>query len=151
MDKALAPAPRLTLSRIVEMLLTRNTDHSSVSLTRNAAGDTQIEVTVRTGDDDTPTVEEAEAKAAAIFDRLASAYPVADGHEASEVALTRNARGETQIAVTVKSGAHSDVATLDAGREKATEVFRTLRGRFPLSTGKNAGMVAAAPDGGDDG
>lgn len=75
---------RLTLSRIVELqygLLSRaNRERSSVILTRNAKGDVQIEVTVRTGDGDIETVDECEAKARQVFDQLAAAYPrVPDG------------------------------------------------------------------------
>jgi hypothetical protein len=68
---------RLTLSQIVEILLQRSPrDHSSVSLTRNAKGETQIEVVVRTGDaGELLTVAEAEAEAAEVYDRLRARYP----------------------------------------------------------------------------
>jgi hypothetical protein len=69
---------RLTLSQIVEILLQRSPrDHSSVSLSRNAKGETQIEVVVRTGDTgEILTVAEAEAEAAEAYDRLRARYPM---------------------------------------------------------------------------
>lgn len=76
------PTQRLTLSQIVGMLLTRTGSGagSSVTLARNAKGDTQIEVTVRTEDEDgLRTPEQAAARARAVYDTLRSAYPTADG------------------------------------------------------------------------
>jgi hypothetical protein len=81
--RAAEPAKRLSLSEIVGMLLTRSgsANNSSVTLSRNAKGDTQIEVTVRTDDEDgLRTPEEAAARARAIYDTLRSAYPLASGH-----------------------------------------------------------------------
>ncbi len=71
---------RLTLSEILQAHLDRMAhsggERSSVELTRNAKGDTQIKVTVRTGDsDDTATVEAASAKAREIYDALRMLYP----------------------------------------------------------------------------
>jgi len=52
-------------------------EHSSVRLTRNARGDTQIEVAVRTGEsDELATVDDAAAKAKAVYDLLRSLYPM---------------------------------------------------------------------------
>lgn len=72
---------RLSLSEILELMLTRPaSEHSSVSLTRNAKGETQIEVTVRTGDaGGTETAAEAAAEAQSIYDRLRATYPLANG------------------------------------------------------------------------
>jgi hypothetical protein len=72
-----ARARRLTLSDVVEQLLQRGGgEHSSVTLSRNAKGETQVEVVVRTGEGDSPhTVEEAEAIATAIYARLLELYP----------------------------------------------------------------------------
>lgn len=74
--------PRMTLSRVIEMLLERGqSDRSSVSLSRNAKGETQIEVVVRTSDEGAvQTVEQAEAVAQLVYDRLRAAYPMANGH-----------------------------------------------------------------------
>jgi len=76
------PPKRLTLSEILQAHLDRMAhaggERSSVELTRNAKGDTQIKVTVRTGDsDDTATVESATAKAREIYDALRMVYPMA--------------------------------------------------------------------------
>lgn len=72
------PAKRMTLSEVVERLLERGAGaSSSVSLTRNAKGDTQIEVVVRTGTDDAiVTIADAEAEACAVYDRLRAKYPM---------------------------------------------------------------------------
>lgn len=73
-----APAKRLTLSEIVSQLLARSTgERSTVSLTRNARGVTQIEVIVRTGDTEhVRTAANAEREAVAIYDRLRATYPL---------------------------------------------------------------------------
>lgn len=72
-----AAGQRMTLSRIVEQLLRRGSvEHSSVTLSRNSKGDTQIEVVVRTGDGSpVKTIDEAEAAAIAVYDRLRERYP----------------------------------------------------------------------------
>lgn len=57
----------------------------------------------------------------------------------SVVALTRNAKGETQIEVQVKASESSRVSSIDAAKDAATEAFKTLRGRFPLSDGTVGG------------
>ena len=76
------PARRMTLSQIVELLLARGAhDRSSVSLTRNAKGETQIEVVVRTGEHGTiETVDDAVAKAQQTYDSLRATYPMASGY-----------------------------------------------------------------------
>lgn len=73
---------RMTLSRVVELMLSRGQhDRSSVTLSRNAKGDTQIEVVVRVGGGDTgiDTPQEAEQVATTIYDRLREAYPYGAG------------------------------------------------------------------------
>lgn len=71
---------RMTLSQVVEKLLERGgSEHSSVTLSRNAKGATQIEVVVRTGEGGAvTTVEEAEAVAVSVYERLRGRYPNAD-------------------------------------------------------------------------
>ncbi len=65
------PARRLTHSQIIAMMLARSGgSESSVSLTRNARGLVQIDVTAR-GDD----IHEAEARAVAVYERLRALYP----------------------------------------------------------------------------
>lgn len=125
---------RMTLSRVVEMLLTRNAGEKSVvALTRNANGDTQIEVRVGTGNDaDVQTVEEAEAKAREVYDRLAAAYSVDRGHDNAEVSLTRNAKGDTQIGVQVKTGDRGIVGLEDA-ETKALEVYDRMTERYAFT------------------
>lgn len=70
------PPRRMTLSQVVEALLQRgSSEHSSVTLTRNAKGETQIEVVVRTGDSGgVQTIEEAEAAARSVYERLTAVY-----------------------------------------------------------------------------
>ena len=81
-DRPADPPRRMTLSNVVELLLTRNApEHSSIDLSRNAKGETQISVTVRTGDvGGIETIEEAEQKVTELFDRLRARYPMASGH-----------------------------------------------------------------------
>lgn len=73
---------RLTQAQIIGLLLQRRSaDHSSVSLSRNAKGETQIEVTVRSGDSaEVETVDEAAEKAAELYDRLRRRFPLSSGH-----------------------------------------------------------------------
>lgn len=72
---------RMTLSEIVELLLARSaSDRTSVSLSRNAKGDTQIEVVVRTSDGgDVATADQAAAKAQELYERFRNRYPMSDG------------------------------------------------------------------------
>lgn len=78
----LVPAKRLRATDLVEQLvhaLTRtSSERSSVTLTRNARGITQIEVTVRTGETGVTTVAEARDRARAEYDRLCRLYPAPD-------------------------------------------------------------------------
>lgn len=79
-DTTGAPARRVNLSEVVRGLLERGSgagEHSLVRLTRNARGDTQIEVAVRTDPDELPTIDHAAAKARAVYDELRGAYPLA--------------------------------------------------------------------------
>jgi hypothetical protein len=72
--------PRLTLSQIVERqlhaLARGGQDHSTIELVRNAKGDTQIKVSVRTGEGDVETVEQARMKAEEQYDHLRALYPL---------------------------------------------------------------------------
>ena len=72
---------RMTLTRVVEMLLERGSHGaSSVTLSRNAKGETQIEVVVRTSDDGpVRTPEDAQAVAIDVFETLRTRYPMAWG------------------------------------------------------------------------
>lgn len=77
---------RLTYSSMIELLvgaLHRGipTERSHVKLTRNARGDTQLEVSVRTGEDGIETVDQAVAKATSVYDQLRIDYPLGPGGE----------------------------------------------------------------------
>jgi hypothetical protein len=84
----LAPVPDdkprpLRQSEILRTMLERDkaraagSEHDSVRLARNAKGDTQIEVVVRTGDaEDVQTIEAAAAKAQEVYDFLGRMYPM---------------------------------------------------------------------------
>lgn len=86
MNAPASPPKRLSLSEIVSMLLTRSGGSgSSVTLSRNARGVTQIEVTVRTGDeDDLQTPEQAAERCNAIYASLRATYPMPDGYVGAE-------------------------------------------------------------------
>jgi hypothetical protein len=80
---------RLTLSDIVESLLAAQSKHggerSAVKLTRNARGDTQIEVIVRTGDSTgIETVDDCAAEANRVYEALSILYPMGAAVRASK-------------------------------------------------------------------
>lgn len=78
-----APNRKLTQSEIIELLIAAaskaGAEHSTVRLSRNAKGDTQIEVSVRTGEGGIDTVEQARMKAQEEYDHLRKLYPLALG------------------------------------------------------------------------
>jgi hypothetical protein len=62
------------------MLMGRvSAERSSVKLTRNAKGDTQIEVRVAIGEDGVDTAESANSKAQQIYDALTAKYDIQAG------------------------------------------------------------------------
>lgn len=72
---------RLRMSEVTRALLAalskRSADGSTVSLARNAKGDTQITVSVRTGDTvGVDTAAEASAEAVRLYDALRELYPM---------------------------------------------------------------------------
>lgn len=73
-----ARGKRLSLSEVVELLLARNSaERSSVSLARNAKGETQIEVTVRSGETgDVTTAHDCARVARELYDELRLEYPM---------------------------------------------------------------------------
>lgn len=81
-----APARRMTLSEIVDRMLTRSGEraNSTVTLTRNAKGETQIEVEVRTGEGGIQTIEDASAKAREVYEQARNRYPLASGHTGAQ-------------------------------------------------------------------
>jgi len=73
------PPKRVNLSEVVRGLLARGSgagERSLVRLTRNARGDTQIEVAVRTDEEEHPTIAAALDTARAVYDELRGAYPM---------------------------------------------------------------------------
>jgi hypothetical protein len=133
------------MSEILAMTLSRGAvKRSAVTLTRSASGDTLIDVTVATSDDtDVQTVEDAEQRAREVYDRLETAYPSRGGHENASTSLTRNAKGETQIEVTIRPGDHG-TRTLPGVVENAAAEYDRLRGKYPMADGTSAkpGSVA---------
>lgn len=126
---------RLSLSQIVEQLLTRSGERSSVSLIRNAKGETQIDVKVSTGaEGEAATVEDAERKAVAVYDRLRELYAPPTTRDDASIDLTRNAKGDTQIAVSLRTG-DEGVATVDQAASRAREVYDAMREHYPTANG----------------
>jgi hypothetical protein len=140
-------ARRLSLSQILEMVLSRGErDRSVVTLARNAAGETQIEVKVRVGDsEEVATAADAAQLAQLLYDELRVAYPAEAGHDNATVSLSRNAKGETQVDVDVKTSGAGSVVTAEQAETKASEVYERLRGRYPLADGSVGAKPKAKP------
>lgn len=138
---------RMTLSRVVELLLQRGSaERSYVTLTRNAKGETQIDVKVQTTElGDITSVEDAEARAVAVYDRLRAMYPAESGaHEQTTVSLTRNAKGETQVDVQVRSGDDGAVQTGKDVANAVIELYDRMRARYPMLDGRTAAAGTVA-------
>jgi hypothetical protein len=120
-DTADTPRKRLTLSEILEMMLTRTSDRSTVSLARTASGEVVIDVKVAA-----ETVEQAGQLAQAEMARLALVYPRSEQSAEPTVSLTRNAKGETQI----------DVKGL--GWDETQKVYDGARMAYPMANGLTA-------------
>jgi hypothetical protein len=73
-------AARASYSDIIDRLLATLSrtagEHSSVRLTRNARGETQIEVMVRTGEHGIDSIDSARIEAQNQYDTLAMSYPI---------------------------------------------------------------------------
>lgn len=69
----------------------------------------------------------------------------AAGGEHDSVRLARNAKGDTQIEVVVRTGDTADVATIEAAAAKAQEVYDLLGRMYPMTT-----LDAPAPKGESD-
>lgn len=130
------PTRRLSLSQIVELLITADArNHSTVTLARDPRGETQIEVKVRTGQaDDLATVEQAEAKAQEVYERLRERYPLVAGHENASASLSRNAKGETQIEVGIRTG-DAGAETLAEALDRAQSAYEQATRRYPMADG----------------
>lgn len=140
-EKVQEKPKRLSLSEVLGMVLARGHERSSVSLTRNAKGETQIEVVARTAEGE--SVADAEQRAGEVYDRLLAKYGGAGGEIAGggSVTLTRNAKGETQIEVVARTAEGEDV---QAAEKVALETFDRIRRTHPMSSG----YVGAAPESG---
>lgn len=91
-----APQQRVTLSEIVRAQLAAlervPREHSTVALSRNAKGLTQIEVSVRTGDEGIDTLADALELARRLYDELSAAYPIPVGAGADASAVAEASR-----------------------------------------------------------
>lgn len=140
------PPHRLSMGRIIELLLTRPSDHSTISLNRKPNGDTEVGVSVRAHGE--LTVEGAEQLCREVYDRLCSAYPPAtdDDSDATTVSMSRNAKGETQLEVSARGkGQPKDVA----GRVRVE--YDRLRAAYPMASGFVGAKPQAGSGGPDDG
>ncbi len=85
MNSQTQPTKRLSLSAIVELLLQRGGgERSSVTLSRNAKGDTQIEVVVRTSEEG-PVLTAADAleEAGRLYAIARESYPMLEREPSS--------------------------------------------------------------------
>jgi len=124
-DTATTPSgspKRLTLSQIVEHLLQRGgSDRSSVSLTRNAKGATQIDVTVRTGNqENATTVEEAAIRAVELYDGLRAHYPMPEDDAPLYVPA------ESPQAAEIRRRAERWIAETPAAEDTPTQLARDV-------------------------
>lgn len=128
---------RLSLSETLRLVLTRQvTEPSSVTLTRNASGETLIEVKVKAAEDGGPAaVEQAAEQAAELYEQLRGQYPQTEAADDAAVKLSRNAKGETQIEVETKTNRHGRTILVDEAEAKATSVYERLRRQYPLADG----------------
>jgi len=67
------------------------------------------------------------------------------GNERSSVQLVRNAKGITQIDVTVRTGDTEGITTALEAERAAVEIYDRLRATYPLPTG----YVGAEREGGE--
>lgn len=126
---------RMTLSDVLELVLTRSSrNRPQVTIGRTAAGVTTWTVDISAGEDE--TADDAERRAVAIHDRLLRKYPAPSDHEQAEVTLTRNAKGDTQIAVSAKTtDAEPSLVKLEAAVRK---VYDVTRQNYPMGDGLTA-------------
>lgn len=125
------PRPkRLSLSEILEMVLTRRSDQPSVSLTRTASGEVVIDVKVAA-----ETIAEAGSAAEAEMERLAALYPRSEQSHEPTVGLSRNAKGDTQLEIKGVGWAYTKT------------FYDNARMAYPMASGYTArpGTVADDP------
>lgn len=135
MNEIETPRPkRLSLSEILEMVLTRSADRSTVSLTRTASGEVVIDVMVAAD-----TIGEAGEAAEAEMARLAEVYPRNEQSAEPTVGLSRNAKGDTQIEVK------------GVGWDDTQAEYDRARMAYPMANGYTArpGTVAGSDKAGE--
>ena len=137
---------RMTLSRVLELVLDRRVrDSSTVTLSRAANGETIIDVKVHAGGDGDDARSEAEAEALAVemFDRLRDRYPRLPAVAPASVSLTRNAKGETQVEVSARTG-EGGPETLESLAEAVQASYDKARRQYPMLDGRTAAPGAVA-------
>lgn len=124
------PRPkRLSLSEILEMVLTRRADQPSVALTRTASGEVVIDVKV-SGE----TIAEAGAAAEAEMVRLSALYPRSEQSHEPTVSLSRNAKGDTQLEIKGVGWAYTKT------------LYDKARMAYPMASGYTARPGTVADD-----
>jgi len=73
---------------------TNGHDNATISLTRNAKGETQIETQIKTSDNGIQTLDEATHRTWDIYDKTRGRYPMADGHSAKPGSVASAGGGE---------------------------------------------------------
>jgi hypothetical protein len=128
---------RLSLSEILRLVLTRQVNEpSSVTLTRNASGETLIEVKVKAAEDGgAEAIEQAKDQAVELYRELRHQHPAGEGADDGVVKLTRNAKGETQIDVEIKTDMRSEALSIEQAATKAETTYERLRRQYPLADG----------------
>jgi hypothetical protein len=128
---------RLSLSEILLLVLSRQvTEPSAVTLTRNASGETLIEVKVKASEDGGhAAIVEARELAADLYNELRAEYPAAVHADDSSVKLTRNAKGETQIEVETKTDPRGETPSLELAEARTMQSYERLRRTYPLADG----------------
>jgi hypothetical protein len=113
---------RLTLSEIVEHLLSRGGgERSSVSISRNAKGGHQFEVTGRTADEDgMRTLAEVAATVVGLYDTLRRRYPTPDDDAPLAVAP------ESEQAQDIRRRAERWLAETPAAEDTPTQLARDV-------------------------
>lgn len=129
-------AKRLSMSQILEMVLSRGGgDRSAVTIGRSPSGIPYFEVVARTGEGE--SVEDAEQRARAVYERLGADYAVPQAHDNADLTLTRNAKGETQVAISAKTSPVG-IAKLDELLEVLQQAYDSARMSYPMADGYTA-------------
>lgn len=136
---------RLSLSQVLEMVLSRPTrTHPSVTLNYTTSG--AVTWSIDTPAEEDETLAETAERVAAVHEQLLERFPAGGDHDAAEASFTRNAKGETQIAVSGKTTAQT--ATLDELVAKLRKAYDATRAQYPMADGMTAkpGSVSRQKD-----